>query len=326
MTASRPGGCRLRPWRVRGAAAAAVAGWLLACPVAADTGDFFEREAEGWFWYHDPREADGAQEPDTPPVVPPAPEAVAPEEHAQESPAFSVAWLRKLDELRDRAIDEPSDENVAAYMYAQRVMMDKADNFAERVKQVVETDPLLDENNRFPFAVAFRAHLMQAKEEAKQAALRDLATRAGLLVFFRSDCRFCHLQVPGLRHLAERYGFIVKYISLDGRPLPGIADYIRDAGQAGRLRVSIVPTLVLAIPSDTFVVVSQGYLAQTSLENRLLVAAEKQGLIPERIRREMQPESRGVLTAKDLEEAPAGADPGEWVAYLRRSIGASAEP
>jgi conjugal transfer pilus assembly protein TraF len=65
---------------------------------------------------------------------------------------LSTAWFRKnLEKYRDRAIDDPSAENVAAYYYLQRVMMDKAHRFTDVAREVVMSDPFLDENQRRPY-------------------------------------------------------------------------------------------------------------------------------------------------------------------------------
>ena len=57
-----------------------------------------------------------------------------------------------MEHYRDKAIDNPSPENVAAYYYLQRVMMDKAQRFTDMARRVVMSDPLLDENQRRPIA------------------------------------------------------------------------------------------------------------------------------------------------------------------------------
>lgn len=86
---------------------------------------FIERKSEGWFFYKDPKEL---PPPPSPILVPPKPADTAnkaPDKDQQEP--FSVSWLREnMPKLLDAAIDNPSKENVEAYMYAQRVAMDKS--------------------------------------------------------------------------------------------------------------------------------------------------------------------------------------------------------
>ena len=95
--------------------------------VAIALSGFYLRGEEGWFWYE--REPERQDEPEPSPPAAPAP---APAERTQDTassapPPLSSAWLReRLGAYRDRAIDDPSPDNVALYLYLQRVAMDKA--------------------------------------------------------------------------------------------------------------------------------------------------------------------------------------------------------
>jgi hypothetical protein len=56
---------------------------------------------------------------------------------------LSAAWLRaNLERFRDQAIDDPSPRNVALYLYLQRLVLDKAERFAEATQRAVWADPL----------------------------------------------------------------------------------------------------------------------------------------------------------------------------------------
>jgi conjugal transfer pilus assembly protein TraF len=71
----------------------------------------------------------------------------------QGPPALSVEWIKEnLEKYKVFAIDNPTPENVAAFMYLQRVMLDKSQRFAEQVKHVVQLDPYLDQGTRRPIA------------------------------------------------------------------------------------------------------------------------------------------------------------------------------
>ncbi|MEN8260400.1 MAG: conjugal transfer protein TraF, partial [Pseudomonadota bacterium] len=297
----------------------------------ARNGDTYGRGEEGWFWYDDETEKQEAVM--LPPQIePPAEET--PEEEPQEQPKeaeappppgpvpMSVEWLREnLPRLRDKAIDNPTNTNVAAYMYAQRVMLDKADVFSQRTQQVVATDPLLDEENRFPFSTAFRMGFLRAKSEARRSALKSLAEKAGLFYFYRSDCDFCSSQTPWIRRIADDNGFILKFVSLDGQPMPGVDDFVVDQGMATELKIKVVPSLVLASPPDTYIVLTQGFLAFSELEKRILIAAEQEQLLDDQVLQALHPEQNGVLTPEQLAAIPDfGEDSEALVEYVRKSI------
>lgn len=304
---------------------------LLACCTVASAqktnNGFFGGKEEGWFWYKDPREAQ------VKPLPPPAPEPEkketppAKEEKPKEEKlsAFSVKWIREnLDKLRDIAIDDPTPENVRNYYYAQRIMLDKADKFATVAKQVVTSDPYLDENNNYPFATAARASITRLQNDAKKEGLKHLAGKAGLWFFFDSKCSFCSMQVSTVNHLAQTYGFEVKAITLDGKTLPELkVPVVRDQGQFKTLNLTITPTLVLAVPPKTFLVISQGVLSDSSADERLLTVAATQKLLPAEISRQIDVYSKGVLDPEDMNSDEAKAlrdDPKAWVEYLQTRL------
>lgn len=286
---------------------------------------FYGGKEEGWFFYKDPKEMKRKELE----VPPPSPEPEAPAAESavkgEEVRPFSVKWLREnLDKLRDIALDDPSPENVRAYYYAQRVMLDKADKFATASREVVLSDPYLDENNNFPYASAARANLMRLQHDAKKAGLRSLSEKVGIWFFFDSKCAKCSMQVSVVNHLAKDYGFLVKGISLDGQGLAGLeVPFVRDRGQFRALNLSMTPTLVMAVPPKTFLILSQGVLSDESADDRILSVAATQKLLPPEISKEIDVFSNGILSSDDLNSEDAkgiGSDPKKWVEYLQTKL------
>lgn len=270
---------------------------------------FIERKAEGWFWYKDPKE----QKPKNPTAEVTAPVNVQPK---MDEP-FSTAWLRKnLPIFRERAIDSPTKENIEAYMYAQRVAMDKAQNFSEATQRVVYADPFLDENNRVPMSSFTKPAFLLSLEKSGTAALDELARTGGLWMFFDSKCDFCKVQAHILNRVAKKHGFLTKFISLDGKGTPEIPEFVQDNGHATLLNLRVTPTTVLVVPPKTYLVVSQGMMAETQLEERILVAAESQNLLSPELAAKVAQYSRGVLKTDDLKNG-AGEDPAVWVKTLK---------
>ncbi|HID73088.1 TPA: conjugal transfer protein TraF, partial [Candidatus Micrarchaeota archaeon] len=210
------------------------------------------------------------------------------------------------------------------YLYAQRVMMDKADRFSTMFQRVALTDPLLDENNRFPFATAFRSVTLRAREWAQKEILKNLSKKAGIFFFYHSDCKYCHFQIFPLKQFAMRYDFVMKLVALDGKPMPGVEDapFIKDTGQAKAWNITVVPAIVLAAPPDRVAVVSQGLLSTDALVSRILLAAEELELLNKEELRLAHLEQRGILTPEDT-QMPEGVDPDDpdqWMAYLRERL------
>lgn len=275
----------------------------------ASAGRFIERKGEGWYWYQDPKE----KKPKKPVQETPASVASQP----KKDEPFSVAWLRKnLPIFREHAIDSPTQENIETYMYAQRVAMDKSQNFAEATQRIVYADPFLDENNRVPMSSFAKPAFLISIEKSGNAALDELARTGGLWMFFDSKCDYCKVQAHILNRVAKKHGFLTKFISLDGKGTPEIPEFVQDNGHAVMLNMRVTPTTVLVVPPYTYLIVSQGMMAETQLEERILVAAESQNLLSPELAAKVAQYSRGVLKTDDMNNG-AGEDPAVWVKTLK---------
>lgn len=270
-----------------------LAGGGLRPVLAAEMTRFYERGAEGWFWYAPEPPLVPEPEPQPAPEPPPsplsdAPESATPKEATVATPPpepepLSAAWLRaNLERYQLQAIDDPSPTKVALYLYLQRLALDKASRFTEAYQRVVQSDPYLDETTRRP--VGNYANLLnRIAGQQRAAVLKDLAGEVGIWFFYRSDCPYCAAQAPVLGFLSEQTGLRVQAIALDGRPLPDgrFPAFRRDTGQAARLGVVSTPALFLVRPPEGIVPLAQGLLSLSDLEQRLLLAAREAGWIDE---------------------------------------------
>lgn len=284
--------------RSRECAIGGVAAWLLlsaaGSTTAAEATRFYERGAEGWFWYApellvapEPEPQLTPEPPLAPPLVTDIPETAVEETASAMEPAepvpLSAAWLRaNLERYQRQAIDDPTPTKVALYLYLQRIALDKASRFTDAYQRVVQSDPYLDETTRHP--VGNYANLLnRIAGQQRAAVLKDLAGEAGIWFFYRADCPYCAAQAPVLHLLSEQVGFRVQAIALDGRALPGgrFPEFRPDSGQAARLGVVSTPALFLVRPPEGIVPIAQGLLSLSDLEQRLLLAAREAGWIDE---------------------------------------------
>lgn len=258
----------------------------------------------GWFWYEEP-----PVEVKKPPEQKPAAKTT---NQADSKKPMSVEWLRKmLPILQERAVDNPTRENLAAYFYAQRVEMDKAQRFAEAATTYIASNPVLDENNRVPLSSYGHSAFMDAQYVAKKNALEYLSKNiGGIFFFFESTCDFCKTQVPIINSLKKTYGFEVTYISMDGKGLPGIDKWVRDNGHSKLLKLKVYPTTVFVVPPKTYIIVSQGIMAKDQLEDHILTAATSNDLLPENMAKGVNPFDNAVLTTKDMSDG-ASNNPSE---------------
>ena len=308
---------------------------LLAVPasVAATPLDDTFTPARGWFWYREPPPEPEAEPAADRPAEPPPPARVEPPAATEPAPPkrvpFSAAWVREqLPELRDRAIEDPSPDNVRAYMLLQRVALDLASEFERVSAQVVQGDPLLDETFQRPLG-PFATQVVNVQATAfKHALLRRLANEVGLLFVFEGERPTSARQAPLVRHLRERYGLQVLALSLDGTSLPGddFPDYQLDrTGLALQLGVERTPAVFLLIPDGvpgspgTVDPIGQGMFTAPELEQRILLAAARQGLLDQDDLIRIGGQEPPVHVGRLLRAAGNGlvpADPAELVPFL----------
>ena len=300
-------------------------------PLPSQASGFYFREEEGWFWYE--REPEPELTREEPPVPPQPPTAHTPAPLAETAPEgpkpLSAQWIREhIGEYRDAAIDEPTPQNVALYLYLQRVALDKSSRFAAATQRAVQLDPFLDEITRRPTAT-FAANLTNRQAGGnRDDLLRRIAETAGVLCFFHSDCPYCEAQAPLLQLLASRYGFSILPVSVDGAPLPGGAfpAFRHDRGQAQALGVVSTPALFLARPPDGTVPLSHGLLSLAQLQERVVVAAVQAGWISEGEFTRTRPVTADLMLDPSRLPTALPDDPEALLSALRALTRAEAAP
>ena len=230
-------------WCQRLCAAAAAAAMLLPLPVQARNPDgvelprpadaFYcgERRLGTWFYCEPPERA--ALEAAAPPAMPAA--------------IRLKAITAELEELKARAILEPSEANVAAYIRFQREQLDRASGFADMWRRAVWQDPALDYTLKRPVnTLAKRAWLDQRRGD-RERVLARISQRYGVFYFYASSCAACQVFSPIMRGVADRFGLNVLAVSMDGGGSPSFPDFKIDTGQYERMGLAggQVPALVL---------------------------------------------------------------------------------
>ncbi|MBE1299705.1 MAG: hypothetical protein GJ680_07345 [Alteromonadaceae bacterium] len=246
---------------------------------------FFEDRERGWFWYEDPVEEERKKPKPIVPVIPPT--QAQPEQTPKEPETISinVQWLRdNIQRIQDQAVNNPTDENLAQAAYAQRLMLDYSTRFSTKMMNYMSRDPLLDESVRRPTtAMNIKAFATEAIDKA-DGVLASLAEKAHIWFFYRSDCGFCHKQIPTLKALQDNEGFTILAISMDGKPIPGIETFevVNDVNTRlyQRMGVDRTPSLFLVGNKREFMYpVSVGLKAYPQFKERLLLAAKETGMI-----------------------------------------------
>ncbi|WP_369686146.1 conjugal transfer protein TraF [Photobacterium leiognathi] len=82
--------------------------------------------------------------------------------------------------------------------------------------------PLSRSNNQtfYTPALALNQSIKRHPKNRQSLLTKEIGDKAGIFFFFRSDCPFCHKQMPLIALLEKNFGFTIKPVSLDGKPLP----------------------------------------------------------------------------------------------------------
>lgn len=303
-------------------------GLLMAPSIVLAGQAWFSGGEDGWFWYKDPQLVEESPEP-PPQPKPPAverfqerkesvEEAAAADARPAGPPILSAAWLRENQKVYlERALDNPTPENVTAYFLIQRVMMDRAEQFAKVADLVTSTNPLLDENARMPIATVGSQLASRLATNRARKLLGEIAQVGGLVYFYERECPLCELQEPLLTAMERNYDFEVLPVSLDGSPpLTGSwTEYRVDKGEARHLGLQAIPSIYLAIPErNELYPIAAGFVAIDQLEERILLAAVQAELITDEQLYETQPAGpmRSLhLNVPELEWDGEGPPPAE---------------
>lgn len=260
---------------------ALTAGHALATPP-----DFMADKFRGYFFH----EQEPTPEPKKKPEKKVAAAAPAP---APEPKPFTQDWFEKnLPKLRDQAIDNPTKENMVAYLTAQKLWTDSASNFSTAFANVVMENPWLTDEKFRPTANFGAAYYEKRAAQARNELVKKLTDTMGIWFFFASNCEYCHAEAPVLRDLRDRLGLKVLAISMDGKGLPDFPRFVRDQGQAAKYNVTMYPTMMIYRDNKLYPL-AEGVLSSEQLIDRLLYFAKENGWITEKEWNRAQPVDYG---------------------------------
>jgi conjugal transfer pilus assembly protein TraF len=300
------------------------------------TDAYYEDKERGWFWKEPiPEPLDPLPVEEPPELVPLGQSTPVETEQEQEQffplhpevpgpRPFSPAWLReKLPEYRDKALADPSPENVRTYYYVQRYSMDMAERFALQAQKVVLADPILDENSRRPLS-DYGAQIFDKRAlAATEQVAKKIAGMAGIWYFYHSECPYCEAQNPILLNLKRKLDLAILPIGLDGRPMAEsqFANFAPNKGHAQELNVQATPTIYMVRPPNDFVLLSEGLVTENSLKQRMILGAHEAGWITDAELNSTKPVNHIQIQA-DLGELPEEVlnDPERLVEILRNKI------
>ncbi|MEQ0217885.1 conjugal transfer protein TraF [Klebsiella sp. CN_Kp114] len=301
--------------------------------------DFQKEKDQGWFWKKDPPPPEEVVKQEPPQTEQqeeekekeeksPSPVAPAVPETKNSPPPFSVVWFREnIQQIRDRAIDDPTPENVRAYLLAQRIMLDKASRYKDMAQIISITDPLIDETGRRSTSSFGSLSQSVSAEDNERDVAREIGKKAGLFFFFKGEgCTLCSKQASIMQTFSYMTGIPIIPISVDGNDLPGNPfPRVRiDNGQAKKLQIRNVPAIALAIPPDTTRIVSFGPISADQLIKRTVLIAHDAGIVSnERYKSTLPFNDNGYIDSDILKDMPEDymQNPDQFIKYIQTKAG-----
>jgi conjugal transfer pilus assembly protein TraF len=245
-------------------------------------------------------------------AIPPKP-AVAPPPKPEEQ-KVDAAWLKKNYVLLEtKAFDNPTKENLEAFAYVKRIVLDKSQRYAVGLDEVVRDDPILNENNRVPYSSSGSASIRGTNIEAQQNAVREMSKVGGIIVFVDGTCLFCSTQMPIIDMLRRDYKTEVLVVSLDGVAPKGFTGgtLVKDNGLFGKLQLKLTPSIVYVHKptgykdgqdTNQYSIIAQGYYALDELIKMMSFAGFKTNILSAETMKGLDIWNRGVATVNDLDK------------------------
>jgi conjugal transfer pilus assembly protein TraF len=234
---------------------------------------YIHRHAEGWFWRDvDPEETEAESLPrEAPEVAAPTPSLYPPMDTPLMDPLEALKALQKaVETAQARAVLQPTEANLMAWMTVQNELFRKNTLFADGLQRLVWKNPEFDYNQVRPNNPVALAAYSESYNTDRRDALREIARDYGLYFFVSGDCAYCHAMAPYLKRFAEAYGFVVIAVSVDGGTVDGFPNAKYSPEFAEELGVKQTPAIFLAKPNEHIVEpISYGYISIQELESRI---------------------------------------------------------
>jgi conjugal transfer pilus assembly protein TraF len=209
---------------------------LLLFPLHVLANDFYDQHETGWYWFDDPKKVEKNTNMQLP-------------KNKSLTPSEEVNFARKkLKEALDKAILNPTIENLASYKRLQDQLSERANQFANMWQKMILNHPELNYSLEHPTNNVGLKVYHEMESQKKVNAVHEFSRQSGLFFFYRSTCPYCQRFAPILKHFAENYHIAVVPITMDGISLPEFPNSKIDNGVSKQFHVSVEPSLYAVNP------------------------------------------------------------------------------
>ena len=159
-------------------------------------------------------------------------------------------------------------------------MLEKSNRFAKRWQETLWANPAFDQTVVDPYDNFAQVALKDEAKQNKDAAIKQLASQAGLVVLVQSGCSFCSMMSPVIERLSQESGFSVLPISIKGdvtsewpnaKPDNGIVKRLMTLSGSGP---TVTPAVFLVSrDGQSAELIASGALSLVDLKERLVQAS-----------------------------------------------------
>lgn len=234
---------------------------------------------------------------------------------------LTLDWAREnYTRVEQMAWENPTKENIEAVMYLKRFIFDKGSNYSMRSGEILRENPLVDENNRIPYASMGQAATVKVNLESIENATKEMAEKGGVMVFVDSKCEFCKDMLQTVSHLKNYTQMPILVVSIDGKRPRGYSEslgpLVKDNGYFRLLGLQLTPSVVYiykpdytkGVENNQYLIVSQGFYTLDQLQRSIAYAGymsmrdkkEYAGLLKPETARGLDAWNKGVISSSDL--------------------------
>ncbi len=165
-----------------------------------------------------------------------------------------------LDAFFDKAVQSPTEANVADYYRIQDIARSRANAFANVASLVWQKHPELNTAALdYPSNTPGKTARLKVQDREVESKLAYSSDDFAMIYFYKTGCDFCKAQNGILRFFADKYGWQIKKVDIESAP-----------DLAARFNVSTVPFLLLIYRyGDQSLPVAVGVTTLYEIEQRL---------------------------------------------------------
>lgn len=213
---------------------------------------FFQDKTSGWFWYKDLKMNH---------------KSIKSESDFTDQVDFEK---EELDRVLKVAIKAPTDANLIQFIKLRNKLIDQSYNFGLRLRQVDLMNPTLDKLKTYPVNQVSKEIYKTQKREHIEQKIASLTKNHGLFYVFASNCAYCHAFSPTVKNFANKYGWSLIPISLDGTPIADFPDARQGYGLEKKLNITAIPALIMVEPiSGKVIPITTGVVSEEEIIERI---------------------------------------------------------